>query len=131
MSEAMELALPWPPSVNTYWRHIPKKGGVRSLISRRGREYRGQVASDVLEAVAEERPDVMRRAQNGARLAVAIEAYPPTRGRHDIDNITKAVLDALEHAGVYSDDSQIDDLRIRRRDVRRGGWVVVHIEEAA
>ncbi|MCG5538968.1 RusA family crossover junction endodeoxyribonuclease [Halorhodospira sp. 9622] len=127
----MELTLPWPPSVNTYWRHVPKGGGVRSLISRRGREYRGEVASAVVEALAEGRPAMMRRAQDGARLEVTIEAYPPDRRRRDCDNFAKAVLDSLEHAGVYADDSQIDELHILRRGVEHGGRVIVRIEEVS
>lgn len=131
MSEGMELRLPWPPSVNTYWRHVPWGRGVRSLISRRGRQYRGEVASAVVEAFASGRPAVMRRAQSGARLSVAIQAYPPDRRSRDLDNLPKAVLDALGHAGVYGDDSQIDRLEIERRGVARPGEVVVQIEEVA
>lgn len=125
----MEFHLPWPPSVNRYYRHIPWGKGVRSLISRQGREYRGEVASVVIEAVASGRPMVMRRAQGGARLSVQIEAHPPDQRKRDIDNLPKAVLDALGYAGVYEDDSQIDELLIRRHPSRRPGEVVVHIKE--
>lgn len=131
MDKGMELRLPWPPSVNTYWRHVPVRGGVRSLISRSGRQYRGKVAWVVLEAVSEGRPAVMQRARDGARLSVSIQAYPPDRRTRDLDNLPKAVLDALGHAGVYGDDSQIDRLEVERRAVARPGEVVVQIEEVA
>ena len=36
---------------------------------------------------------------------------------------------ALEHAGVFVDDSQIDDLRIKRGPVVPGGKVLVFITE--
>jgi crossover junction endodeoxyribonuclease RusA len=39
----------------------------------------------------------------------------------DIDNRVKAALDALTHAGVYDDDSQIDELFVARGDIVKGG----------
>ena len=47
-------------------------------------------------------------------IAVEIEAFMPDRRKRDLDNILKALLDALTHAGVWADDSQIVDLRIRK-----------------
>lgn len=110
----MIFTLSWPPTVNTYWRRV----GNRTLISRRGREYR----KDVVAAL---------RGLQGlghARLAVRIEAYPPDKRRRDLDNITKSLLDSLAHAGAYADDEQIDDLRIVRGPVSKGGYVRVRIE---
>ena len=43
-------------------------------------------------------------------------------------NIFKALGDSLTHAGVWDDDSQIDDLRITRGEVIRGGMLDVKIE---
>ena len=37
-----------------------------------------------------------------------------SRRRRDLDNILKSLLDSLTHAGVWEDDSQITDLRIRK-----------------
>ena len=51
------------------------------------------------------------------RLRVEVVAHAPDHRRRDLDNLHKATLDALEHAAVYADDGQIDDLRIRRGDV--------------
>ncbi len=50
-----------------------------------------------------------------------MDAFPPDRRRRDLDNIQKPVLDAMQHAGVYLDDSQVDLLVTRRCDVLPGG----------
>ncbi len=42
-----------------------------------------------------------------ATLAVRIEIHPPEERRRDCDNAQKAILDALQHAGAFWDDSQI------------------------
>ena len=52
-----------------------------------------------------------------------------TGRRRDLDNIQKPVLDALEHAGVYEDDSQIDLLVTRRRPVTKPGRIEIRLDE--
>ena len=100
------ITIPWPPSVNRYYRHIATGKGPRVLISREGRAYRGAVQSAALNAGAVKHFE--------GRLHVVIKAYPPDRRRRDLDNILKATLDALQHAGVYVDDEQIDIIEVRR-----------------
>jgi len=116
----MRLALPYPPSVNHYWRHW--RG--RTLISRAGREYRAAVCQ-LLARPAGQGGEPPR---NG-RVALCMDAFPPDRRRRDLDNIQKPVLDALEHARTYEDDSQIDFLLTRRSDLDRPhGHIAVHID---
>ena len=64
------------------------------------------------------------------RLAVRIEAFPPDRRKRDLDNICKSLLDALGHGLVYADDSQIDELSLRRRSPEKPGRVEVEITPA-
>lgn len=115
----IELQLPFPPSVNTMWR-TPRSGPLagRTLLSEDGRRYRRAVAEAVQLARAAR--------QLGQRLAVTIEARMPDRRKRDLDNLPKAVLDGLTHAGVWLDDGQIDDLRVWRSQ-RMGGVVLVTI----
>jgi len=108
------LELPYPPSVNHIWRRV----GSRTVISREGRRYR----KDVCAALAAVRAPAMR-----GRLFVRITACPPDRRRRDLDNTQKSLLDALAHAGVYRDDSQIDRLEVHRGPVTPGGRVLVEI----
>lgn len=112
------LDLPYPPSVNHYWRRV----GARTLISRGGRRYR----KDVCATLAADRVAPME-----GRLAVRVVVRPPDRRRRDLDNLGKGLLDALSHAGVYADDSQIDRLAFERGEVVPLGGVTVEITEAA
>ena len=116
----IELVLPFPPSVNTYWRH-PSTGKLagRHLISEKGRAYREAVRAHVAEG---------KSRQIHCPVAVDIEAFMPDRRRRDLDNLLKSLLDSLTHAGVWQDDDQVHDLRIRRA-ATLGGMVKVRIEE--
>ena len=115
------LRLPFPPSVNRYWRH-PTTGPLagRHLISEEGRAYRDAVAQRAVVHGA--------RRQLG-RLSLAVEAFPPDQRRRDLDNLLKALLDGLQHAGVVVDDAQFDALSIRRMQPVAGGMVLVRIGE--
>ncbi|SFY16614.1 RusA family crossover junction endodeoxyribonuclease, partial [Azotobacter vinelandii] len=44
---------------------------------------------------------------------------------------TKCLCDSLTHAGLWGDDSQIDDLRIVRGPVVKGGKITVKVGEIA
>jgi len=111
------LTLPWPPSVNHYWRHV----GARVLISRQGREYRRAVIRDL-------QLQTFPPSGKHHRLAVNINVFPPDRRRRDLDNLLKSVLDAMEHAGVYADDAQIDQLIVSRREALPGGQLTVKVD---
>lgn len=109
-----EGEFPWPPSVNHYWRRV----GHRTLISREGRRFRQRV----LARLAALRPQPLV-----GDLDVEIDAYPPDRRRRDIDNLTKALLDALQHGGLYADDSQVACLTIARCEPAPGGKTIIRI----
>jgi len=109
----LTITLPWPPTVNTYYRMVDGQ----MKISAKGREYCKAVADQVL----------IHRAGKGytGRLGVLIEAYPPDKRSRDLDNILKSLLDSLTKAGVWADDSQIDALQVVRKTV--GGMVKVRV----
>ena len=109
----LQFRLPFPPSVNHYWRSVDGK----MLISKAGRQYRKDVAKLCMTACR----------MGSRRLSVEIAAYPPDRRRRDLDNLTKALLDSLEKAGVYDDDGQIDRLLIERGPPGKPGFVTVTI----
>ncbi|QDU39702.1 Crossover junction endodeoxyribonuclease RusA [Maioricimonas rarisocia] len=90
----LRFVLPFPPSVNRYYRHV----GYRTLLSREGREYRRQVCALLAGRVGQ---------PLSGPLQVQLALYPPDRRRRDWDNFQKSVWDSLQHAGVYLDDSQV------------------------
>jgi len=116
------LCLPWPPSNNRYYRHIAKgKLAGRTLLSEGGRAYRAAVQA-VVAAQGVQTP-------LEGRLIVRILAHPPDARRRDVDNLFKSVLDSLQHANVFLDDSQIDHLSIHRCGKLAGGKLDVFVEE--
>ena len=118
----IELVLPWPPTINHYW-HRNKNGGLR--VGEQGVWFRHAVANIVMDASLS--------AGLASRVIVTIEAHAPDQRRRDLDNVQKALLDSLTHAGVWGDDDQVDDLRIywaRDADGKKciGGLVKVRVE---
>lgn len=104
----MVIELPWPPSVNHYWR----RQGARYFVSSEGKAYR-----DTLYYACAQHRGLFSAKQ---RLSVTIDAYPPDKRRRDLDNILKSLLDSLQYAGIYEDDSQIDFLAIKRHSELEG-----------
>lgn len=98
----VEIELPWPPSINSYWR----RQGARYFISKKGQQFR----SDTVYLCHKFKGMFC----DNQRLAVIIHAYPPDKRRRDIDNILKGLLDSFEHAQIFGDDSQIDEIHIKR-----------------
>lgn len=111
------LTLPFPTTANNV--HSVARG--RKVLSARGRRYKQTVATAVLVAG-------LPKAPPGARLKVTLDVYPPDRRKRDIANCEKAVVDSCVAAGVLEDDCLIDELLIRRREVFKGGKVVITFE---
>lgn len=118
MSDYLEIALPYPPSVNHYWRHT--KAGTH-YISKEGKAFREQVYR-ICRVV---------NARFLDKVAIQIAVFPPDNRRRDIDNILKALLDGLVHGKLIEDDSLIMQLHIEKFEPRKDGLVVVKIKEWA
>jgi len=112
------ITLPYPPSINHYWRRV----GPRTLISREGRTFRRNVCALL-------RGGGLRQPPFGGRVALVMDVFPPDHRRRDLDNLLKPVADALEHAGVYADDGQIDLLVTRRREAVPDGRLAAEVIE--
>lgn len=120
----MKLTLPFPPSVNAYWRSPnsgPLKG--RTLVSAKGREYQ----SDACAAIIEQLRKLPK--PSSAPAAVEIVLFPPDARRRDIDNYNKALFDALTNAGIWEDDSQIKRMLVEWGPVTQKGKVEITISK--
>jgi len=111
----LTLELPLPPSMNTYWRNF--RG--RTVLSAGGREYKvavqEYVAAHNLPKFGEE------------RLGATITIFPRDKRSIDLDNRLKSLLDSLQDAGLYDDDSQFDRIYICRGMIKKGGGCTITI----
>ena len=107
----MKLILPFPPSVNTYWRH-PNKGAFsgKSLISAAGRKFQSAACAAIVEQ--------LRRLPK-----------PTSAPARDLDNYNKALFDALTHAGVWEDDRQVKRMLVEWGPVIPEGKVEITISK--
>ncbi|MFV8907073.1 RusA family crossover junction endodeoxyribonuclease [Serratia fonticola] len=120
----MILTLPFPPSMNSYWRS-PNKGALkgRHLISERGRKFRTEAIARVLEQLRRQPKPIT------ADIAVTVVFCPPNNASRDLDNYFKALFDAMTHAGVWLDDSQVKRIAAEWGPVTKGGKVELSISE--
>jgi len=102
------IVLPFPPSTNRIWRQF--KG--RTILSAEGRKYRQAVQDHLWEYAPRYRVVTLD-------CEVSIRAFVPDARRRDLDNLLKASLDALTHAGLWEDDSQIKRLSIEHCGIDR------------
>ncbi|MEI9881308.1 RusA family crossover junction endodeoxyribonuclease [Atlantibacter hermannii] len=120
----MKLTLPFLPSVNTYWR-APNRGPLagRHLISAAGRKYQSEASAAIVEQ--------LRRLPKPSTTPAAVEIilFPPDQRRRDLDNYNKALFDALTHAGVWEDDSQVKKMLVEWGPVVPKGKVEITISK--
>lgn len=122
--KSLTYTLPWPPSVNHYWRSVLIGGKPRTLLSKEGREFKQAAVGAVLQ---------QRRGPSAplsGRLAIAVTLFPPDRRRYDLDNRLKAVLDSLTEARVWEDDRHVKIIHLEEGGIVKGGACRVYIAPA-
>lgn len=113
------FTLPFPPSVNHYWR----RNGKTIFISKAGKAFRANVFAAVLQQLGKLKPLT-------GRLAIRLVLYRGDKRSYDVDNYAKSVLDSLASAGVFVNDSQVDEITILRGELDRPrGSMLVTIRE--
>jgi crossover junction endodeoxyribonuclease RusA len=116
----IDVELPWPPSANRYWRNV--RG--RTIVSKEAHLYKRTVRQlSYIENLG-------GRIPLKGRLSVSIMAHPPDRRKRDLDNILKVTFDAMEFAGYFLNDSQIDIIHVERQPRTLGpGEIWVTLKE--
>lgn len=119
----MKFNLPWPVSLNRYYRCLPRRGVV---ISAAGRKYNNHV-NVAMQVLYIKNPEWKKKLEG--RLHVNVLMNPPTKRACDLDNYCKSLLDSMEKAEVFVNDNQIDQLVIERGEIVKFGLVQVEIIE--
>ena len=122
----LDIYLPWPPSINHYYGHRALGKRVMQYIGAKGKKYREEVRQSLTRAMLEH---CKKHFTSDTRLKIDAMVLSPDKRRRDIDNLLKASIDALMHAGVFPDDSQIDDIHIVRyiEHIQKPGGLMVRI----
>jgi|TARA_R110002050_G_scaffold205306_5_gene341057 crossover junction endodeoxyribonuclease RusA len=115
MKPTVRLELPYPPSVNSYWR----ANGHRRFISKEGVAFTKEVDLIVKQSRA--------KSFGENRIAISVMIHPRSKRKFDLDNTLKAILDALMKAGMYNDDSQIDFIEIARGEAVPKGAAIIYL----
>jgi len=104
---ALTLVVPMPPSTNSLYRNVPR---------------RGRVKTDRYKAWLTEAGYALNRQSRQALVgdvALTITVGPRNRSR-DLDNCIKAPQDLLQAHGIIVNDSQVIDVRARWSDEVKG-----------
>jgi len=126
LDDKIRLHLPYPPTGNHYQKYRvlrPRKGGkpiVQTYLSKAAKDYYKLVWSVVNRAGA--------NAQWTTPVKITMMIHPPDRRKRDNSNLWKCVEDALALAKVVKDDNQFVEHHDYRREVVKGGMVVVEME---
>jgi len=121
------FTVPWPPSVNNYyvrgeWRRARSGKMYQATgLTKEGQRYRDELPLVLLEQLHG------RRVTFHGQVEVELECHPPDKRKRDLDNIEKALFDALQHARILGNDYQIWRKTSERLHVVRGGCVRVTV----
>jgi crossover junction endodeoxyribonuclease RusA len=121
----MRFAVPYPPSLNTYYRIYQG----RILLSEKARAYLNDFKY-ALWGCSWYRKELLKMPFM-EELEVCIEVYPPDKRKRDLDNTLKCLLDSMQKCGIYKDDSQIARLNVIRKEIIINGKVEIVITEKA
>jgi crossover junction endodeoxyribonuclease RusA len=115
-----KFTLPFPPSNNTYYRHVDD----RVLLSKKGRDYK-QAVVEILQRLG------LAKIMIEDAVLIRLELYRGDRRSYDADNFNKAVYDSLSHGGFWVDDELVIESQARKmnyKQVNPNGRVEVFVE---
>ena len=112
-----QFTLPFPPSLNSSYRAIPRGKICTTILSKAGRDYKERIQQII----------GFKDSRN-CKFLVTIKLYMPDKRKRDIDNYLKILIDSLT-GKVWDDDSQIDCIVISREETIKGGRVELDVRE--
>ncbi len=118
MTEDIVLYLPFPPTINSYYK-MTRQG--QRYLDASVRAFRQKVADTVNEQAPGLKLD--------CPLFMEVYLFMPDKRKRDVDNYMKGLLDALTEAGLWEDDSLVDQLHIYRGEIVKGGLVRIELSE--
>lgn len=95
------IELPWPPSVNHYYKAV---GYGKRILTKQAKQFRYEVVLLVRTHDDRDKMPIV------GPICLELICHAPDAKRRDLDNLAKATQDALEAAKVYCNDSQIHRL---------------------
>ena len=114
--QELSLVLPLPPSINNYWGF----SGHKRFLTLKAREFKKEVAH-----IVSQQPIRF----GAARLSLTVIVHFADRRVQDLSNRIKALEDALVQANLMDDDSQIDELIVKRGEIIKGGLCLIKVVE--
>lgn len=120
----LEFTIPYPPSVNKYWkpRQPTSYSSKRFYVNPKVIKFKHEVALIKIIHKIQKIPK--------EKLLLELQIYPPDKRKRDTDNLGKAICDALQDAGIFDDDFQVEILLMQRNEVLKPGKVDVKISLA-
>lgn len=107
------LTLPYPPSVNHYWRHA---GHGRMVLTDEAAQYKADVSDRCTQYGLQ---------PHDGPVGLRIHVYRPIK-RGDLDNTLKAALDSLK-GFAYEDDAQVTEIHAFRHDDKGNPRIEVEV----
>jgi crossover junction endodeoxyribonuclease RusA len=120
MIDSIILSIPFPPSINHYWKHRVIGRHASVYLSAEALKFR----ADIKHILDDE-----NKTKFTDRVNVSITLHAPNKRKYDIDNRIKSVFDALTHAGLWGDDEQVDSLTVTRGIIIEDGLTIVDIKK--
>lgn len=114
---SVQYDLGLPPTVNKMYRRV----GSQVRLTKKATAFRINVVADIWE-IHGTIPDTIT-----GGVVVDIAVFFPNTNEQDIDNRVKPLLDALEAAKVFKNDSQVNQVRVYRAGIRKPGGVTVTV----
>lgn len=123
LEKSITLDLPLPPSVNRIWRVGRSRNGKRVVY--RDQKYVKWIKEAAAIIWLSRRPGSLIAPISGP-FEVTITFTPPDKRWRDIDNLSKAVMDFLQHSQIITNDKNARKVTLEWGATRLGTSVTIN-----